>query len=258
MTDIYSNPQGLLPEPEPDSDSTSGYGSLAKGIAGDYTLSIAAVLTEAWLKTAGAKWTVQIAFFIYTLVAVGILLAIGFFLGITALVTGVDSGFDGFSVLPEILAQLVCAAVLGPMSGGLFIIGLRRSVGAPISAGTVMNYFSKIVPITIMVVLMYVLISIGFLVLIVPGIYLSVAYYLALPLVVEKNLGPWAALEASRKAITKRWFTVFGLLLVLTALNAATVFTLFIGMIWTLPMSLIALGIVYRNIFGVEPATVAA
>ena len=34
------------------------------------------------------------------------------------------------------------------------------------------------------------------------------AYLLAIPLVVERGLSPWQALEASRKAITQHWFKV--------------------------------------------------
>jgi uncharacterized membrane protein len=102
---------------------------------------------------------------------------------------------------------------------------------------------------------MYLLIAIGFVLLIIPGIYLMVSYYLALPLLIEKDLGVWQALETSRKAVSKRWFAIFGLFLLLGLINFATVFTLFIGMIWTVPMSVIAFGILYRNVFGIEAAT---
>ena len=99
---------------------------------------------------------------------------------------------------------------------------------------------------------MYILVAIGFLLLVLPGIYLMVAYSLAMPLVVEKGLSPWQALEASRKAITKSWFRFIGLGLAIMVIMIVSMIPLGIGMIWTIPMAMIAFGIAYRNIFGYE------
>ena len=104
---------------------------------------------------------------------------------------------------------------------------------------------------------MYIMITIGFILLILPGIYLMVAYYMALPLVAEKGMSPWRALETSRKAVTHRWFSIFGFFIVLSFIAFVSAIPLGIGMIWTLPMMLIAYGILYRNMFGVEAATIA-
>lgn len=39
--------------------------------------------------------------------------------------------------------------------------------------------------------------------LVLPGIYLAVSYQLSLPLVADKGLGPWEAMETSRKIVSK-------------------------------------------------------
>jgi hypothetical protein len=39
-------------------------------------------------------------------------------------------------------------------------------------------------------------------------------------------------------------------------INLVGLLPLGLGMIWTLPLSIIAFGIVYRNMFGCEPATI--
>ena len=108
-------------------------------------------------------------------------------------------------------------------------------------------------PLFILNILMAVLIYIGFLLLLIPGFYLAIAYMLALPLAMERKLSPWEALEASRKAITQRWFKVFGLMLVLSLIMILSMIPLGIGLIWTFPMFIIAVGILYRTIFGVLP-----
>ncbi|WP_419533208.1 hypothetical protein [Endozoicomonas sp.] len=117
------------------------------------------------------------------------------------------------------------------------------------------DYFNTTLPLLGLYILMTILIVIGFLLLILPGIYLAIAYMLAIPLVVDKKMGIWEALETSRKAVTKRWFSIFGLTLLIMLINAIAMIPLGLGLIWTVPMSTIAFGILYRNIFGCSQQT---
>lgn len=102
---------------------------------------------------------------------------------------------------------------------------------------------------------MMLLIYLGMILLLIPGIYLAVAYLLAIALVVERGLSPWQALEASRKAITQHWFKVFGLLIVLGLIIIVSAIPLGIGLVWSIPLMVVAMGVLYRTIFGVLPAT---
>ena len=137
------------------------------------------------------------------------------------------------------------------------VLGLRRAVDAPLSGTSVLNYYDKIGPLAITLILMYIMVFIGFVLLILPGIYLAIAYCMAYLLVVEKGLAPWEALEASRKAITHRWFAVFGLMILIGLINLVAMIPLGIGLIWSVPFSVIAFGILYRNVFGCEAQTLA-
>jgi uncharacterized membrane protein len=77
---------------------------------------------------------------------------------------------------------------------------------------------------------------------------------LAIPLVIDRGLSPWQAMEASRKAITQHWFKVFGLIFTLGLMILVSAIPLGIGLIWTLPLTVICMGILYRTIFGGLPA----
>ncbi len=221
-----------------------GWGSVEKGLCGNYPLSIGSVLSEAWEKTGGAKWTIHLAMAIYFGIAILLVIAAA----IPALI--VPEG-----ILLEIFLQLAMIAVTTPLWAGVYMIGLRRSVNAPIRAGQVLDYFNTTLPLLGLYILMTILIVIGFLLLILPGIYLAIAYMLAIPLVVDKKMGIWEALETSRKAVTKRWFSIFGLTLLIMLINAIAMIPLGLGLIWTVPMSTIAFGILYRNIFGCSQQT---
>ena len=221
-------------------------GSVESGIAGNYQFEIGELLREAWAKTHGSKATFVIAFVLY----IAVMFVVEFFVGMVT-DTFNEVGFDFFDVLSELVTILVPE----PMAAGLAILGLRRSAGVATSPMIVLRYFSLWVPIAILTVLIYILIAVGFFLLIIPGLYLILAYTLALPLLVDKGLNPWEAMETSRKALTHQWFKVLGLILALALINLATLVTLGIGLIWTIPMTYIAIGVLYQRVFGIEAAT---
>jgi len=99
---------------------------------------------------------------------------------------------------------------------------------------------------------MTLLIMLGFVLLILPGIYLSFAYGMAFPLLIDKKMGIWEAMETSRKAISKCWFRYFGLIIVLLLIAVAATIPLGIGLIWALPLASMVIGVLYVKMFGFE------
>mgnify|MGYP001296924804 CR=1 FL=1 len=79
-----------------------------------------------------------------------------------------------------------------------------------------------------------------------------VAYSLALVLVVDKDFGPWEALETSRKAIQKCWFSVLGLWIVLGLILVVAMIPMGVGLIWAVPLTMLCVGVLYRNLFGLS------
>ncbi|RKZ40064.1 MAG: hypothetical protein DRQ49_09535 [Gammaproteobacteria bacterium] len=210
---------------------TSAGGTLQDGIEGNYDFSITDVLKEAWQKTYGIKWTFFAIGIVFILIAVGISL-----------------------IFTGLLQQLIFMIIMYPFLVGIMMIGVRRSVELPVSFSMAFGYFGYTIPIIIAAFLMSVLMIIGTLLLIIPGIYLSVAYLLTLPLIVEKNLGAWRAMEASRKAITHHWFKVFFTYFIMGIIYIISIIPLGIGLIWSIPMMVNVGGILYRIMFGVEEA----
>ena len=100
---------------------------------------------------------------------------------------------------------------------------------------------------------MSILIALGFMLLIIPGIYLSIAYMFALPLIVEKNMDFWQAMETSRKAVTQHWFKLFFTGVLMVIIYLISTIPLGLGLIWTIPMFVALHGVLYRRIFGIDP-----
>jgi hypothetical protein len=250
MSDIYQPPKSNL---ENDALYEDSYGSIENGIRGEYQFEISEVLSEAWQKTAGAKGTFWLAFLIYIGISIGI--SIVFQLILTAVVMSQQD--EALIIALSIVEQLLMNLILLPVIMGIVILGMRRSVDAPIQAGSIMGHYSSMWRLFFTMILVYVMVLIGFVLLIIPGIYLAIAYYMAMPLVVEKGLSPWAAMEISRKTVSKRWFTMFFFGIVMMLILIVSAIPLGIGLIWTLPMAMIAYGVIYRNMFGIRNQTLA-
>lgn len=240
MSNVYQAPDANL---DP-SISTDGFGSVEKALAGNYTLEIGAVLSEAWAKTKGSKGTIWLAFLLILLIMIPASI-------VPPLVAAVFDGSGAMSLLVTLVVQLAINLLMLPIMAGMWMIGIKRAVGVPVGASEIFAYFGKTGALFLCMLLMYLLVLVGFLLLILPGIYLLVAFGMAMPLIVEKNMGVWEALQTSRKAMTHQWFTFFGLGLVLMVIYLlGALFTLGIGLIWIIPLLFLVAGVVYRTVFG--------
>ena len=114
--------------------------------------------------------------------------------------------------------------------------------------------FNKFLQIFLAYLIGAILIVIGFWLLIIPGIYLAVAYGFSFLFVIEKKLSFWSALEASRKLITKKWFSFVGLGIMLSLLNLAGFLLLGIGLLITIPLSSCIVVAAFEDIVGLNGA----
>jgi hypothetical protein len=103
--------------------------------------------------------------------------------------------------------------IRGPLYGGLYLIFLHRIRNQPAAVGDVFAGFRlAFVQLMLAGLVSSLLAGIGFCFCILPWIYLTVAWVFSIPLVADKNLEFWSAMELSRKVVTRVWFPVFGLL----------------------------------------------
>jgi uncharacterized membrane protein len=102
---------------------------------------------------------------------------------------------------------------------------------------------------------MVALLMLGLVVLLIPVVYLTVLWMFGLPLVIDKGLGFWQAMETSRKVVSKHWFSVFGLLVVISLINLVGLFLCCVGMFLTFPLGIAAMIHAYETLFSQrEPA----
>lgn len=113
------------------------------------------------------------------------------------------------------IGGIVHLLLSGVLMGGLYLACLRRMRGEPAAVGDVFAGFKLcFVQLMLAGALTKILTQIGFMVCIVPGIFLTVVWVFALPLVADKRLEFWSAMELSRKVVTRVWFKMFLLLII--------------------------------------------
>nr|WP_288466149.1 hypothetical protein [uncultured Pseudomonas sp.] len=249
MSDTTTNPYAVPTSQLQDAPTGAQALSVEQALSRGYDFTIGGLLSEGWQLIKGTKGIIIGGFLIFYVAILVASFVVGGVLGIFSMFS--DS--LALIIIGQLLTTIIASAVSYPFFAGLTMVGIRRAAGQPISFNEIFGHFGSLVPLLIAAVLMMLLIYLGMILLLIPGIYLAVAYMLAIPLIVERGLSPWQAMEASRKAITQHWFKVFGLFLLLGLIVSISAIPLGIGLIWTIPLFVMVMGVLYRTIFGVLP-----
>jgi hypothetical protein len=146
----------------------------------------------------------------------------------------------------------------GPLVGGLYNYYLKLMRGQPADLGDAFAGFgSAFIPLLLAHVVSAVLTGFGFLCCILPGIYLGVAWKFTLPLVIDKRMGFWEAMELSRKTVTGQWWILFALFLVAGLISALGVIACCVGVFATIPIGIAARLYAYEDLLGSQTTTQA-
>jgi hypothetical protein len=152
----------------------------------------------------------------------------------------------GLSFVP-ILGWVVGFILLGSVD----YMFLRRIRGEEVQIGDVFAGFNlALVNLAMAGLVKALLVTIGVILCILPGIYLAVAYVFALPLVIDKKLDFWPAMEVSRRVVHAHWWSMFALVIVLALVGFSGVLLCVVGLAITVPLASAALMYVYEDLFG--------
>ena len=164
-------------------------------------------------------------------------LYIGFFLLYTAV-----SAIPGIGWAVSLLSSVI--------SAGAYIVALKTARRQPVKFEDFFAGFQMFLPLFLAGLVTGFITMAGFLLLIIPGIYLGIAYFFTTQLIVDRKMDFWAAMETSRKVVTGRWWGIFGFALVLGLINIGGALALLVGLLFTIPLSVGASVAAYEAIFG--------
>ena len=161
----------------------------------------------------------------------------------------------GLALIP-ILGWIAGVVISPALSAGYFIYVRRKIRGEAAEFQHFFGGFDFMGQLFVLGLVSGLLIAIGTLCCIIPGIYLAVGYIFSSFLVVAKRLEFWPAMETSRRAVTDNLGEMIVLLLVLLGVNILGALACLVGLFITIPLSYCAVVVAFHSIF--EDRDVAA
>lgn len=198
----------------------------------EYDFSITGVIKEALKRSDGLKWLFMSSVLLYVLIE--LFLKVGLILTFPTI-----KDFAGLLILPITL----------PVITGIMLLSIRRVRNEDVNYKNIFDYYPSVLALLGAYFLVVFMTMIGFLLLIIPGIYLSVSYVFTLSLVADKGLNVWDAMELSRKTVTQRWWKFFGLSLLMLIMLLVSIIPFGIGLVWSIPITYLTYGLLYHRLF---------
>jgi serine/threonine protein kinase len=216
-------------------------------LARDYSPRIADCLRRGWELVRSDFWPL-----------VGVTALIAALLGLAGSAGGIF-GHSSNDHKSSPAAGILYLLLKGPLVGGLQLYFLHKIRRRQTSIETAFSGFShRFLHLFLAGFVTTTLTTLGYFCLILPGIYLTIAWTFALALVIDKQLHFWSAMELSRKAVTKHWWKFFGLAIVLLLFKLAGLIAFIVGIFITLPIAVAALMFAYEDAFSSTTVAPAA
>jgi len=207
----------------------------------EYDFDVVETIKVGFKSIEGVKGLFLAVFFTYVVIAIVVQIILGSLF---------PSPLADPNYLNQLIATILSYPVLMPLITGVMMMAIKYSRDEPIEYKSMFEYFHLTGKLALAAVIIYVMTIIGFLLLILPGIYLSIAYVFTLPLIADKGMDVWEAMELSRKAVTKHWFKVFFVMFILSMIMGLGLLAFGIGLIWAVPLMFVTLyGLLYPLIF---------
>ncbi len=164
--------------------------------------------------------------------------------------------FMGLTVLYLIVGSAGSVLTQGPMQVGFHLACMRKLVRGRTEIGDLFQGFNYFVAAFVAALLIAVFATVGVLLCIIPGLVITAMYMFTYLFVLDKRLEFWPAMEASHAVVKNDYLGFVLFLLGLGLLNIVGALCCIVGLLVTIPISMMAITIAYRDLVGFEPNTV--
>jgi len=143
---------------------------------------------------------------------------------------------------------IISIIISPPLTSGFYLVANRISRGVEVSFSDYFDGFSYWGIVIVTSLISGILTFFGILALVIPGIYLAVAFMFGIPFALFSGTDFWTSLELSRKLITMNWWKFFGFVSVLVGLNILGLVFFFVGILVTIPVSYFAIYSIFEEL----------
>lgn len=183
------------------------------------------------------------------MVAYTVLLAV-----ISGIVGTIDTNLAGNDegVRSTGISPLFNLLVAPPLWAGLYLGAFKSLNNRQLEFSDFFKGFQFFAPLVLSNLIIGIFILIGTIFCVIPGIYLGVAYLLTVPLILDRNMGFWEAMETSRKVVTKNWFSWFVFGLLMFVINLGGLIACIVGLFFTIPLTYCMCIAAYEDVVGIQ------
>lgn len=238
-------------------------GNIESALKGDYQIDVKAILTESWQQTLKSRSAINLGLLFSLMLGVLVSFIVSSYLG----------GIETVLKDPEasMLLNVVVTIAVWPFVGAIEMMGVLHAVGLETQVKMTFAFLKRASWVVLCALFTSVLISLGFQLFIVPGIFLAVTLSLTIPLVIEKKMSPMKAIILSIQALRFKFLSLFSLYFILFIALIVLLFPIALlvesnfaplgimiflfGISFLAPLFYNVKGVVYREIFGISLAT---
>lgn len=160
---------------------------------------------------------------------------------------------DGtYSFEHESIIEITAIVVLAPLITGLYMMGVSHARGHKTSVFSLFHYIPALLILALTHLVNNIIVQLGLVLLIVPGVYLWMATSFSLMLVADKSLTPIRAIILSCRVFNAYWSKLITIFAIFFLIFLTVPMTLGLSLIWVLPLYFSMLGLLYQELIGEE------
>lgn len=219
-----------------------------------YRVPVFESISAAWGKTKGFKGTYWAAWIVIMVISIGF--------GALTFLT------DLIHPSVTVIFQLIQGVILYILNLGLMYLGIKRAANMPVVYTDIFYGFKQPVFLRLIGIILCLAVIFGILALFFIGgslftegfvkslvnlitfiltIFLSSRLFLAYAFVLDQNVHPLEAIKLSWKVTQGNVLRIIGVIIIISASYVLGFFALIIGLIWTIPFSLVYYGEIYKK-----------
>lgn len=219
-------------------------GNIQSSLDGEYVFDLSNLFKDAWELTQTNKWIIiQMAL---------VTITIAFLIVVVMLQM---MSIDNIQQIPQraqLSIDLVVTGLISPFIAALMLSAVKHSTDRHSRISDLTSLIPKTLSLAITSLMIALIVNLGILVFILPGLYLSIACGFAILLVAEKNMPPIQSIFLSIRVVNVYWLDFIKINLVFLLLFVLVVLTFGLALIWVAPFYYHVKGILYRDLFGVS------
>ncbi|WP_448573733.1 hypothetical protein [Trichothermofontia sp.] len=163
------------------------------------------------------------------------------------------AGIDTFLFRGNVrISPVIGILITSPLLAGFYLGAFKRLNNQNLEFGDFFKGFQWFAPLVLSFIASQFFILVGSAFCLIPGIYLATAYQLIIPLILDRNMNFWEAMETSRKIVTKQWFAWFVFGLLMGVINIGGLIACFVGIFFTIPLTYCMWVAAYEDVVGIQ------